>query len=229
MFALVKADRPLTVHSLKEWHALLTRHQASAAGFNPFTRQLTEIPLLRGEFKRRPNNPLREDGFVHEYCPPEQTRSEVDRFLALHASHQKLNLATEVEAAWLHHEFVRIHPFQDGNGRMSRMLMAIPYARAGEFPPVILALNKLEYISALELADAGRFTAFVDYLGDLATLRANYASLRAETILQGRNHYRHGNGGVTINGIYYGPEEGIGLPLVGEPDDNNSSDDEIPT
>ena len=33
MFEHVKADRPLTAHTLKEWHALLTRHQASASRF----------------------------------------------------------------------------------------------------------------------------------------------------------------------------------------------------
>ena len=189
------------------------------AGFNPITRKRVEIDLLRGEFKRHPNNPRRQDGFVHEYCPPEQTRSEVERFLVLHEGHRELNLAPELEAAWLHHEFVRIHPFQDGNGRMSRMLMAIPYVKAGEFPPVILAQEKPDYIDSLEAADAGRFLSLVDYFGVLAAQRSTAAANRAESILDGRTHYRHGNGGVSSNGTYYPPDEGTDLPIVDETKD----------
>ena len=205
-FAQAREERPLTAHTLKEWHALLTRHQETATGFNPFTRLRTKIPLRKGEFKVRPNNPLRDDGFVHEHCPPEQVRSEVGRFLEFHVGHQGLDLAPEVEAAWLHHEFVRVHPFQDGNGRMSRLLMSLPYVKAGEFPPVIMTQAKQDYYTALELADGGNFRALVDYLGRLSEDRALSAIGRAELILTGRTHYRHANGGVTSNGIYRRPE-----------------------
>ena len=207
LFAHVKDERPLTGSAIKEWHALLTRHQATATGIDPFGNRV-EIPLRRGEWKLRPNNPRRVDGHVHEYCPPEQVQSEMDRFLAFHEGHRDLDLAPELEAAWLHHEFVRIHPFQDGNGRISRLLMAYAYAKAGEFPPVIPAENKDAYITSLELADGGNFKAFVTYLGDLAALRSNAAAARAELILQGNTHYRHGNGGSTCNGVYTPPEEG---------------------
>ena len=50
-------------------------------------------------------------------------------------AHADRRLPAEVEAAWLHHRLVRIHPFQDGNGRMARLLMAYVFARAGEFHP----------------------------------------------------------------------------------------------
>ncbi len=214
VFSLVKNERPLTASAIKEWHALLTRHQDTATGRSPTGRRVA-IPLLKGMWKIRPNNPVRQDGFVHEYCPPEQVQSEIDRFLAMHAGHHALDLAPETEAAWLHHEFVRIHPFQDGNGRISRLLMAYAYARAGEFPPVIPAENKLAYINALEEADEGNFGALVEYFGDLAAPRSNEAALRAEGILRGRDHYRHGNGGVTRDGTYHPPVEG--LPLEREP------------
>ena len=131
----------------------------------------------------------------------------MDRFLAFHEGHRDLDLAPELEAAWLHHEFVRIHPFQDGNGRISRLLMAYAYAKAGEFPPVIPAQGKMAYIDSLEAADAGDFPSFVTFLGDLAALRSNAAATRAELILQGNTHYRHSNGGVTSNGVYTPPEE----------------------
>ena len=204
-FAAVKNERPLSNHVIKEWHALMTRHQETAAGIDPFGNRI-QIPLRRGEYKIRPNNPRRPDGVVHEYCPPEQVQSEMDRFLEFHRGHEGLNLAPEVEAAWLHHEFVRIHPFQDGNGRISRLLMAYPYIKGGEFPPIIHADNKPAYLAALHLADEGKFRAFVDYLGDRAAVRCNDATLRAEAILTGDQFMLHANGGVTNKGIYYPPE-----------------------
>ena len=206
LFDLVKEDRPLNGSSIKEWHALLTRHQATATGIDPFGNRV-EIPLRKGQYKIRPNNPRRQDGFVHEYCPPEHVQSEMDRFLEFHHGHRDLELAPELEAAWLHHEFVRIHPFQDGNGRISRLLMAYPFVKSGEFPPVIVSENKSAYITSLETADEGDFPDFVNFLGDLAAVRTAEAASRAGLILRGRTGYRHANGGETANGIYYPPEE----------------------
>ena len=82
VFAAVKNERPLSNHVIKEWHALMTRHQKTAVGIDPFGNRI-QIPLRRGEYKIRPNNPRRPDGVVHEYCPPEQTQSEMDRFLGI--------------------------------------------------------------------------------------------------------------------------------------------------
>ena len=215
MFEHVKDERPLTTSAIKEWHALLTRHQDTATGVDSLGNTV-EIPLLKGQWKVRPNNPRREDGHIHEYCPPEQVQSEMDRFLKFHESHAGKGLAPETEAAWLHHEFVRIHPFQDGNGRISRLLMAYSYAKAGEFLPVIPADGKAGYIAALELADAGQFPSLVRYLGGLAAVRSAEATDRANLILHGRTHYRHGNGGVTRRGVYQAPATSLETSPAGK-------------
>lgn len=60
-----------------------------------------------------------------------------------------------VEAAWLHHRFTQIHPFQDGNGRVARALAALVCIRAGGFPVVVTRAQKADYIRALEAADEG--------------------------------------------------------------------------
>ena len=205
LFAHVEDERPLTAAAIREWHQLLTRHQETAPGIDLHGRRI-EIPLRRGTWKIRPNNPRRNDGFVHEYCPPEQVESEIDRFLEFHRGHAELELAPELEAAWLHHEFVRIHPFQDGNGRVSRMLMALPFIKAGEFPPIIHADEKLTYFAELEEADDGRIEGFVAFLGAAAALRMNQATSAANIALRGKR-YRHANGGITRDGVYFPPED----------------------
>lgn len=66
-------------------------------------------------------------------------------------------------AAWTHAEFVRIHPFPDGNGRTSRLLMA------GGFLPVSIAKeNSLEYFNILEAyAVEGDLNPFADMVAAL--------------------------------------------------------------
>ena len=55
-------------------------------------------------------------------------------------------------AARVHAEFVKIHPFIDGNGRTSRLLMNLELMKDG-FPPAILPLEKrLEYYETLDTA-----------------------------------------------------------------------------
>ena len=55
-------------------------------------------------------------------------------------------------SAMVHIKFVEIHPFIDGNGRTSRLLMNLELIKKG-FPPVIIKKeNRLEYYKALDMA-----------------------------------------------------------------------------
>jgi len=53
-------------------------------------------------------------------------------------------------AAWTHAEFVRIHPFTDGNGRVSRMIMNYQLIFDGWLPVSIKKEDRLDYFNALE-------------------------------------------------------------------------------
>lgn len=53
-------------------------------------------------------------------------------------------------AAWTHAEFVRIHPFIDGNGRTSRLIMNYQLMSAKFLPVSIAKENRLDYYNALE-------------------------------------------------------------------------------
>ena len=54
----------------------------------------------------------------------------------------------EVEAAWLHHRFGQIHPFQDGNGRVARALATMIFLRAG-FVPLVFYTKLLAFRAGL--------------------------------------------------------------------------------
>ncbi len=166
LFDFVKRERQLSTSYVKELHAVLLAHQETASARNTFGRRV-EMPLVKGEYKSRPNNPVRPDGLIHEYCPPEQVASEMDRLLEMHLEHGESGVPPDVEAAWLHHRFTQIHPFQDGNGRVARALATLVMIRAGWFPLVVRDAGRAEYIATLEAADSSDLGSLVKLFADL--------------------------------------------------------------
>ena len=67
-----------------------------------------------------------------------------------------------VRSALLHGELVKIHPFIDGNGRTSRLIMNMELMRSGYVPVIIKKDNRLKYYEALDKAHTtGDYTDFV--------------------------------------------------------------------
>ena len=164
IFRFVRGERPLSTGYVKEMHALMTRNQAWAEAADAQGR-ISRVELIRGAYKQWPNNPRRPDGSIHEYCPPVQVASEMDRLIELHKGH--VDVPPEVEAAWLHHRFTQIHPFQDGNGRIARALATLVFVKAGWFPLVVRNEGRDRYLDALELADAGDLRELVKLFAGL--------------------------------------------------------------
>lgn len=67
--------------------------------------------------------------------------------------------------AKFHHRFVWIHPFFDGNGRTARLLMNLLFMRRGFPPAIVLYNNRKQYYRALELANNGKYEAFILLIG----------------------------------------------------------------
>ena len=162
VFDFIKSDRTLSVGFIKELHALLTRHQETATGVSIDGKKIP-IPLLHGDFKKWPNNPRNKEGAVVIYCPPEQVDSEMDAFISLYADEMQ-NAHILIRAAWTHFTFVQIHPFQDGNGRMARLLTSLVLIQGGLFPFALERTQRPQYIDALEAADAGNYQPLLDML-----------------------------------------------------------------
>ena len=154
----VAGSRTLTKGIIHELHRILTHHQDTTTAINQFGDRL-EIPLSKGAYKTQPNNPRRPDGTIHEYCPPIHVESEMDNLLRWFS--ECLNEDPIILAAWLHHRFTQIHPYQDGNGRVGRTLITLILLRAELLPLVIDRDVRTEYISALEAADSGDLAALV--------------------------------------------------------------------
>jgi len=205
LFDDVAGSRALTVHTVRMWHQLVTRHQQTVTGIALDGRRV-QVPFgTRGQWKVRPNNPTRPDGVVHEYCPPERVPDEMERYFALHAELARQRYPVEVEAGWMHHRFVRTHPFEDGNGRIARLLMAYAYVKRGLPPPIVTAAGRDDYIDALESADEGDLRAFCQHVGGLAYATLTSAVGIGRRALRGRLDRPTGNGGRVVGTDYLPP------------------------
>ena len=63
-----------------------------------------------------------------------------------------------------HRRLVDIHPFNDGNGRVARLLMNLILIRGGYPPVAVRPEDQLEYIRSLQEAQAERGTEGFDLL-----------------------------------------------------------------
>ncbi len=167
----VARNRPLTKSIIHELHVIITQHQDTTTAIDQFEKR-HEIPLLKGKFKEHPNNPKRLDGTTHEYCPPVHVESEMDNILAWLLEYESDDPI--IVATWFHHRFTQVHPYQDGNGRLARTLTTLILLRAKLLPLVVDRDLRVEYITALESADAN----------DLTLLASLFARLERSAILQ---------------------------------------------
>ena len=153
LFGYIKGEEPLTEHFIRGLQAQFTAHQEYTEAVT-VTGEVILVTLKKGEYKSLPNNPRRPDGEVHIYCPPERTKEEMEALIRMYREADATH-SPEVKSAWLHHRFTQIHPFQDGNGRVARALASLVFLREGLFPLVLRESDRVQYISALEAADAG--------------------------------------------------------------------------
>lgn len=106
-------------------------------------------------------------GARHMPPPPSLMYRQVKNFYAdLQWKGKELN---QIElAAWTHAEFVKIHPFRDGNGRTSRLIMNYQLLSEG-FPAISVAKeDRLEYFKALDVyAVEGSLQPFADLVAGL--------------------------------------------------------------
>jgi Fic family protein len=126
--------------------------------------QVTKRQIKVGEYKEFPNSVRLKNGEIFEYTSPLETPQKMAELVSIYRN--RTNVHPLVSAAQLHYDFIRIHPFDDGNGRVARLLMNYDLIRNGYPPVVIPSQEKEKYLVALQKADTGDIQAFHAYIAD---------------------------------------------------------------
>ena len=142
----ISANEPLTENIVKDLHAILTEN------------------IIPGGIYRNQEVRISGAGFT----PP----SGNDMYLQIKSFYELLKNKSDLNeielAAWTHAEFVRIHPFIDGNGRTSRLLMNYQLLSQGFLPVSIAKEDRLNYYNTLEeFAVKGNLNPFADFIAEL--------------------------------------------------------------
>ena len=153
---------PVTERWLKRVHVEVCRPQSSLAILT--TSGWRDAALRRGCYKRLTNRGHQPDGRRFAFAAAIDTPSEMRRLVGqLHSGHFA-RAHPVLQAAYSHYGVVRVHPFEDGNGRVARTLASVYLYRATELPLVITPASRSDYLARLCAANRGDRAAFVDFL-----------------------------------------------------------------
>lgn len=122
-----------------------------------------ELPIQAGEYKQQNNHVLKSDGSIHYYVDVSLVASSISDLICWYKNHKNKLHPIEL-AAKFHYEFVRIHPFADGNGRVARLLMNWILMK-NHFQPVVIQMeDRQNYYDVLDKADQGHILEFIRYI-----------------------------------------------------------------
>ena len=158
----------LTEYFIRTLHQVMLREDYTVYRELPNGTQ-TSYVVHAGQYKTRPNSVITPTGERFEYASPEETPAMMADLLQWYHDAEAAGELSPIElAALFHYRYIRIHPFEDGNGRISRLLVNYILCRHGYPMIVIKTKDKKNYLNALGKADAK--TGVIPVEGAIASL-----------------------------------------------------------
>ena len=146
-------EMPLKQNFIRTLHWKLLREDYTVYRDLPGGVQ-TSYTVHAGQYKTRPNSVITRFGDRFEYASPEETPALMtDLVNWYNAAEQEGKLSPIELAALFHYRYIRIHPFEDGNGRIARLMVNFILTRH-DYPMIVVRSRlKSEYLDALHQAD----------------------------------------------------------------------------
>ncbi len=148
-----KEKQPLTETFIRQLHHTLLRedytvHTTLLGGFQ------SSYVVHAGSYKTRPNSVITRYGDRFEYASPEETPALMNDLVEWYNQAESSGNYSPIElAALFHYRYIRIHPFEDGNGRIARLMVNYILSRHNYPMIVVRSRNKSEYLEALHQSD----------------------------------------------------------------------------
>lgn len=177
---------PLTADLIKRIHERL---MSGVRGENRSPGEFRNSQVYIGEV-----GASREDAdFVP--MPPEEVEDAVDKLVEfVHHSHSMPYL---VRSALLHYQFETIHPFEDGNGRLGRLLIVLDMLNEDKLAQPLLYLseyfnnNKIRYYERLQsVRENGEFERWIKFYLRAVKSQSKRSTRTAVEIIDKRQRYR---------------------------------------
>ncbi|MDE6304419.1 MAG: Fic family protein [Paramuribaculum sp.] len=144
---------PLTQNFIRTLHKTLLREDYTVYRNLPGGIQ-TSYVIHAGQYKTRPNSVITRYGDRFEYASPEETPGLMADLIDWYNTAEQESRFSPVElAALFHYRYIRIHPFEDGNGRIARLMVNYILARHNYPMIVVRSRKKSEYLEALHQTD----------------------------------------------------------------------------
>ncbi|NPD93269.1 MULTISPECIES: Fic family protein [Bacteroidales] len=188
------SDNPFTETFIRQMHKILLREDYEVYRNLP-GGVTTSYTVHAGCYKTRPNSVITPSGERFEYASPEETPGLMTDLVKWYREEEAKEELNPLElAALFHYRYIRIHPFEDGNGRIARLMMNFILARH-DYPLIVVPTKtKRQYLEALSAVDKlvgtmpsdganaslKQVKAFVDYLERLMTVEMQTDMVVAE-------------------------------------------------
>ena len=148
-----ETKQPLTQNFIRILHQTLLREDYTVYRNLP-GGATTSYTVHAGRYKTRPNSVITRYGTRFEYASPEETLALMSDLVDWYNKAEVEGKLTPIELAILfHYRYIRIHPLEDGNGRIARLILNYILSRHG-FPMIVVRSRlKKDYLEALHQSD----------------------------------------------------------------------------
>ena len=144
------SEYPLTESFIRQLHKTLMREDYVEYRQMP-DGTVTHYTIHAGIYKTRPNSVLTPSGDLFEYASPEETPALMTDLVNWYRQEESRGELSPIELATLFH--FRIHPFEDGNGRIARLLVNYILLRY-DYPMIVVkTTDKNIYLDVLDQCD----------------------------------------------------------------------------
>lgn len=173
LLSLVKEERDITESDIRALHKMILVEEYDVDAITQ-DGQTTKKRIKIGTYKTTPNSVRTRTGEMHYYASVEETPLLMaDLMNWYNESKTNTEIHPLILASLFHFRFVAIHPFDDGNGRLARILMNLILMR-NQFPPIVVKNeDKDSYYGVLAQADTQQYIPLAEYMSDLLKYSLN--------------------------------------------------------